>query len=104
MSDNEKGYGGHITRGDFSSTDMPIDGILFENCVFNDTVLMYSGGAFPGFVGCKFLGSSRFMFTGPAGQTLAFLKALYGTEFRPMVEATIDEITDGGQHGASNAG
>jgi hypothetical protein len=52
-----------------------LDNTSFEACVFQAAVLVYGGGPPPSIRNCTFKGVS-FEFAGPAGRTLAFLKAL----------------------------
>lgn len=52
-----------------------LDGSSFEHCVFKKAVLVYGGGVPPRIAGCTFDDVS-FQFVGPAGRTLAMLKAM----------------------------
>lgn len=64
-----------VKRSFLQGQVIDVDGINFENVVFTDCVLRYSGGELPGFSRCLF-SSTRFHFDGPAGRALAFLQAL----------------------------
>lgn len=52
-----------------------VDGNAYVACVFEDVVLVYSGGTPPSFAGCVFR-NWKFAFEGPAGNTVNFLKSL----------------------------
>ncbi len=52
-----------------------VDGNSYAACTFVDVVLVYAGGDPPSFAGCLFR-NWKFEFTGPAGNTVNFLKSL----------------------------
>jgi hypothetical protein len=59
----------------YVKTDVILDGKHFFKCVFVECRLVYSGGPPPNFSHCQF-SKSHFYFDGPAGNTVAVLKAL----------------------------
>lgn len=80
-------------RSMFDTAKLPVDGGKFKDCIFNGTILIYSGGAFPKFDQCTFNGTS-WIFDGPAKNTIEFLRSLYlSGGFRPVVDDIIKLIT-----------
>jgi hypothetical protein len=69
----------------FEAGRIDVDGGEFENCIFNGTVLVYSGGLAPKFSHCAF-NSANWFFGGAAGNTIALLRDLHTSPFRPVVE------------------
>jgi len=81
----------------FDGGRVSVDGSSFERCVFNATVLVYSGGEFPAFSHCSFNGTNWF-FDGPAGNTVQLIRDLYQSPFKPMVERMVEFITGAHNH------
>ncbi|MBD8630771.1 hypothetical protein IFT74_05240 [Oxalobacteraceae sp. CFBP 8755] len=75
----------------FNNTLVRLDGNTFENCFFKNCEMEYSGGKVPSFIGCT-LEECLFKFTDQAGDTLAFLHAMYHGGFAPVVDETILNI------------
>jgi hypothetical protein len=82
----------HISNT-FSSCEVELDSNEFENCRFDNCILIYRGGTPPSIVGCSF-GQFQIRFADSAGNTLLFLKILFesGSGFREIVESTFKGI------------
>jgi hypothetical protein len=69
-----------------------VDGREFHHCTFNRCQLTYNGGVPPTFVGCSFA-DCTWLFDGPAGRTVEFLRAMYhgmGDGGRDLIEQTLN--------------
>lgn len=60
---------------DFSGQRVKLDGNSYEECVFKDATLTYSGGVPPELIRCDVSGASV-GFTGAAENTSLFLRAM----------------------------
>lgn len=80
-------------RNQTLSGDQIIDGNNYIDCTFDGARLIYEGGMPPGFQNTRF-DNSQFRFQGPAGYTLAFLKAMSPaqTGMRHMVQGLLPEL------------
>ncbi len=79
----------------FNHETVQLDGESYDGCEFKHCRLVYSGGAAPIFSGCKF-DDCDWRLEGPAAQTLAHLKAVWGAGGKAVVQGLIKEITGGG--------
>lgn len=79
----------------FNHETVALDGESFSDCEFRDSRLVYSGGEPPHFEGCRFTGCD-WRFEGPAANTLAHLKVVWGAGGKAPVQQMIKEITGGG--------
>lgn len=68
-----------------------IDGKSFSDTEFIECTFLYSGSSDVSFVRCKFT-QPRFVFEGPAANTMNFLRALYGGGAGKLVERAISQI------------
>lgn len=78
----------------FDGKTIILDGTYYKQCVFNDCTIQYSGLSEFGLVGCTF-NSCRWSFTGPAANTLNFLRDVYknmGEFGQELVESTFENI------------
>ena len=75
-----------------------LDNNSFTNCSFSNCELEFSGKGPVGMTGCEF-NNVRWVFSGPAENTLNFLSAMYngmGEGGKQVVEATFADVT--GKH------
>lgn len=77
----------------FGSGKVQIDGNTFFKCLFDGTTLEYAGGDEPLFIECTFR-NVDIAFAGPAANTLSFMAGLFRSGFRPIIEATIAQMTE----------
>lgn len=72
-----------------------MDGQTFVDINFEDADLVYEGGAVPSFNNCTF-DRTRFMFAGPAENTIVFLRSMAGptTNMRHIVTGLITELAE----------
>lgn len=82
------------TNTTYRNTLVEVDGQRFVNCVFIEATLVYSGGALPSFVGCKFDDVSL-QFADAAADTLKFLSGLQAGGFGTAVSKIFDSIRQG---------
>ena len=78
----------------FENVDVPLDNAGFENCRFENCTMVYSGHGPVSFSGCVFA-NVRWVLTGPAQNTMFFLRGLYhgaGDAGRQLVENTFEMI------------
>jgi len=83
-----------IMDSSFKDTVVTLDGIHYERCVFENCTIQYSGLGEFGLVGCSF-NSCRWAFSGPAANTLTFMKHIYkdmGQFGKELVESTFENI------------
>lgn len=82
------------TKDQTITGSVSLDGNIFRNIDFRDCQLVYQGGIPPQFDNCRF-DTASFTFQGPAGATLAFLRAMAPAEtnMRPVVLGLIPELT-----------
>lgn len=75
------------------SGDVTLDGGRFVNCQFSDAVLTYAGGKPPHIENCGF-DRARFVFVGPAAQTLVFMRSMApeSTNMRFILDGLIPEL------------
>ena len=79
----------------FNHETVALDGEVFADCEFRDCRMVFTGGTPPHFDNCKFLGCD-WRFEGPAANTLAHMKVVWGAGGKAPVQAMIKEITGGG--------
>lgn len=72
-----------------------LDGEAFSDCEFRHCRMVYSGGPAPTFTTCRF-DDCDWRFEGAAADTLAHLKAVWGTGAKAVVQELIKEITGAG--------
>ncbi len=77
------------------SGDQQVDNHVYINCEFLNARLIYEGGVPPGFNNCSF-DNANFVFQGPAGYTLSFLRAMSPkeTNMRGIVQGLLPELGD----------
>lgn len=75
----------------FANQSVELDGNEFYACEFKNCKLTYRGGQPPNIVDCSFNGF-QINFEGCAATTLAFMSTLYHGGFKPIMEATFDNI------------
>ncbi len=63
----------------------------YENCIFEECQMVYSGGTLPRLVGCTF-NSCGWAFDGAAGRTIRLMGALYRAGAGAMIEVTFENI------------
>ena len=82
-----------ITQDTTIDGTVSLDGETFKNVLFHGAKMTYAGGPPPSFDNCRF-DQATFSFDGPAGNTLAFLKAMApaNTNMRDVVLALIPEL------------
>lgn len=76
----------------YSHETVSLDGQIFSDCEFLKSRLIFAGGEPPIFENCRFQ-DCEWRFDGPAGNTLAYLKNLWGAGEKASVQAAIKEIT-----------
>lgn len=82
-------YSGETFRGEV----IQLDGRQFENCIFVECEMRYSGGDAPALVGCNF-GQCTWSFSAEAANTLAFLAGMYNGGMDTLVESTFQSVKD----------
>ena len=75
----------------FENLTIQLDGSTFINCTFKTCELVYSGLLTVTLNGCAF-DNVRWRFTGPAGDTVQFMKALYEGGAAELIENTFRTI------------
>ena len=80
--------GGHFTR-----TRVPLDGQRFEDCTFDDCDIVYAATGPVMLEGSTF-NNCRYLFEGPAAETVKFMKALYPIA-PSLIEHTFENIRGG---------
>ena len=75
----------------FKNKTIVLDGNSYEECTFDECVLIYEGGNIPELVGCTFE-NCGWQFSGAAQRTVLFMKALYHGGGESVIEATIEEL------------
>ena len=80
----------------FDSQDVLLDGNEYINCTFNGCKIIFKGGQGTGLVSPTF-NACDWNFSGPAGNTLAFLAMIYsrGSDGPKLVEAIFAGIRKG---------
>lgn len=76
----------------YSHETVSLDGQVFSDCEFMKSRLIYAGGEPPIFDNCRFT-NCEWRYDGAAGNTLAFLKAVWAAGEKASVQAAIKEIT-----------
>jgi hypothetical protein len=79
----------------FKNSTIHLDSSTFENCTFENCTLVYSGLMQPTLVGNDFA-QCRWEFAGSAANTINFLTGFYQTGGKDVVEATLNNIREGG--------
>lgn len=98
MTDDEERIRQLISHKNASwkNSDVDIDGQHFIECTFVNCRLIYHGGLLPMFTDCK-IGEITLRLTGPAGNTISFLKGIHneaeGTRLGEIANRIIEEIT-----------
>jgi hypothetical protein len=82
-----------VRRTKYSGKTIRIDGKSFADIDFVECTLVYSGTEGVSFRRCKFV-SPRFVFDGPAANTMNFVRAMYHGGAANLVERTFDEIRE----------
>lgn len=74
-------------------TDEPVevDGKYYFNCKFVRCILVYKGGSPPHFNRCLF-DSPELSFIDAAANTMAMLRSLYHSPFKPQIEQTFENL------------
>jgi hypothetical protein len=82
-----------VINSRYVGVTVAIDGIQFENCVFEKCILEYSGSAPISFTGCTFI-SCEWSLVGPAANTLQFMRTLYNSDpgARQLIEQILQSI------------
>lgn len=75
----------------FRNERVMLDNHHYIRCTFDDCDLVFTGTGQVGLTGNE-LNNCRWLFDGPAAQTLAFLKGLYHGGGRDLVEAWISDV------------
>jgi hypothetical protein len=84
-----------IVKGQiFTDEAVEVDDKVFFGCQFIRSTLVYKGGSLPAFNKCVFE-EPDISFIGAAANTLAFLRSLYHSPFKPQVESTFEHIKSG---------
>ena len=80
-------------RDQILTGDLMVDGQVYVSCTFREARLIYEGGVPPGFDNCAFE-TAHFVFQGPAGNTLNFLRGMAParTHMRQVVLGLIPEL------------
>ena len=82
---------GYVRRVKYCEKTIRIDGKSFSNVDFERCTLVYGGTKGVSFVGCKFV-EPRFVFDGPAANTMNFMRAMYHGGAAHLVEQTFKQI------------
>lgn len=78
----------------FIEERITLDNKHFKNCIFEKTIMVYSGTGPVGLTGCNFF-EAKWQFEGPAQETLKFLAGLYhgaGEGGKILVETTFNNV------------
>jgi hypothetical protein len=76
----------------FTRETIDLDGNTYDNCTFDNCKLVYRGTGEVKFLNDCSITTPVLTFDGAAGRTLGFLKALYPSGFRPIIERVINTI------------
>jgi hypothetical protein len=68
----------------FGTEELLVDGRQFTDCTFEQSIIIYSGGAMPVFENCKFTGV-EFRFQGSAMSTITTLQWLISQKLIPGI-------------------
>lgn len=85
-----------VSKQTFINQEIHVENKQFVDCVFRGCTLVYNGGT-PSFIRTGFF-ETRWVFDGPAQNTISLLKALYhgaGDHGRSLVEGTFANIKRG---------
>ena len=84
-----------VIRDQTLTTTVSLDGNRYINCRFEGAELTYAGGPPPRFDQCQF-DKAKFVFTGPAKNTVALLRTMAPahTNMRELVRGLIPELQD----------
>ena len=86
-----------VLNSTFENTSVNLDNTSFEGCKFTRCRMVFGGTGPVSLVNCTFNDVSWHM-TGPAENTLSFLRAMYhgmGDQGKSIVEATFEQIRSG---------
>jgi len=87
-----------VSNSTFSNATVDLDFHHFNNCLFENCILVYRGNGPVSMEGCRFL-SPRWVFDGSALNTIRYLIALYhglGEGGQKLVEDLFQQIRQGG--------
>lgn len=83
-----------FTNNKYQNSTVKIDNIHFIGCEFINCTLEYTGVGLVGIEGCTF-DNVKWLFTGPARNTIDFMRALYhgmGEPGKQVIDKTFDAI------------
>jgi len=75
----------------YSGEKIYLDGNEYFGCDFQNCELHYSGGAV-NLTGCSFDTTTSFHFDGSASETIHFMRLLYHSGFKNLIEKTFENI------------
>lgn len=79
----------------FADKTVALDGNVYINCTFTRCVLVYTGGPLPEIRG-GLMEDCTFILDGAAMRTLEFMRALYTTGAKNVVDQMIQSVVNGG--------
>lgn len=81
-----------IENSIFHGAHIQLEGISYNKCRFTNCTFMYSGMGPVQLENNQIEGTCQLLFTGPAGNTLNFLKMFYGGGGAPLVEQVLQSL------------
>lgn len=81
-------------RNHYENTRVLLDNNEFSDCTFVNCIMEYGGTGPVSMVNCKF-NNPQWVFVGPAGNTLQFMRAMYqgmGEVGKQLIEKTFENI------------
>lgn len=79
-----------------------IDGQVFEDCDFVNTLMVYEGGALPSFINCR-LTNVQLRFNGPAANTAQLIAVWMKTPLAGFVESALKAVATPSPAGSPEA-
>ena len=74
------------------NTSISLDGGTFENCDFDKCEVIFSGYLPVRITGCKFGPDVKWSFSGPASNTISFMRSIYAQGATQLIENTFEQI------------
>ncbi len=74
------------------NTTISLDGGTFENCDFDKCKIIYSGYLPVSLIECKFGPDIKWSFSGPASNTLTFMRGIYAQGAKSLIENQFEWI------------
>jgi len=81
----------------FDNQTISLDGGTFQDCAFSNCVFLFSA-LLPVILQGSSFKNCRWEFVGPAANTMAFIRSLYGRGEKELVETIFADVRSGDPH------